>query len=232
MNMKKNKPSKKIELMRFAIAALVVLLSAPVQAEKLIGKASVIDGDTIELHGKKVRLYGIDAPESSQICKNKEGNIYRCGQLAARSLFDIIGKKTVSCIVKDKDRYNRFVAICSVQQTDLNNWIVAQGLALAYRKYSRDYVAAENSARASKLGLWQGEFVNPWDWRKGQRLIVKELDERPNCLIKGNISSSGKIYHTPSSRWYQTTKVDVSKGERWFCSEAEALAAGWRAPKK
>ena len=107
---------------------------------------------------------------------------------------------------------------------------VMEGLALAYRRYSRDYVEAEKEARKRNVGMWQGEFVKPWDWRKGQRLATNKPAKSGNCLTKGNISGSGKIYHIPGSKWYDKTKINKGKGERWFCSEAEARAAGWRAP--
>ena len=106
-----------------------------------------------------------------------------------------------------------------------------EGLALAYRQYSKDYVLAEKTARNAKKGLWQGDFIKPWDWRKGKRLVANSSTNTNKCKIKGNISSSGKIYHTPKSKWYNKTKINTGKGERWFCTEAEARAAGWRAPK-
>ena len=105
-----------------------------------------------------------------------------------------------------------------------------EGLALAYRRYSRDYVEAEKEARKRNVGMWQGEFVKPWDWRKGKRLATNKPATSENCLIKGNISGSGKIYHIPGSKWYDKTKINKDKGERWVCSEAETREAGGRAP--
>ncbi|MBT4016600.1 MAG: hypothetical protein HOE62_01525 [Alphaproteobacteria bacterium] len=86
------------------------------------------------------------------------------------------------------------------------------------------------------LGIWQGEFVKPWDWRRGVRLqstsaASDKASVVSGCKIKGNISKSGKIYHVPGSRWYDQTNIDASVGEKWFCSVSEAEQAGWRAPK-
>jgi len=105
-----------------------------------------------------------------------------------------------------------------------------------YRRYSTRYVADEDTAYAAKQGMWQGEFVKPWDWRKGVRLqSASEVSDRASrssgCRIKDNVSKSGRIYHVPGSRWYGRTKIDAGVGEQMFCSVSEAEEAGWRAPK-
>ena len=128
----------------------------------------MIDGDTIEIHGQRVRLFGIDAPESRQTCE-ADRQIYRCGQKAALALADRIGQQTVACQQRDIDRYGRIVAICSASGEDLNAWLVSQGWALAYRHYSTAYVGDEDAARTAPLGIWSGTFTAPWDWRRGDR---------------------------------------------------------------
>ena len=110
------------------------------------------------------------------------------------------------------------------------------GWAFAYRRYSTRYIADEEATRAAKQGMWEGEFVKPWDWRRGMRLqsasAASDRASAPSgCRIKGNISKSGRIYHLPGSRWYDRTKIDAGKGEKWFCSVGDAVRAGWRAPK-
>jgi len=210
---------------------IVALLALPVQADVLSGRVSVIDGDTFEMHGKRIRLHGIDAPESGQQCKGANGKTYRCGQMAAKQMSGYVSGQTVNCEILDKDRYGRFIARCLVNGTDVNELLVKEGWALAYRQYSKDYVRAEAKAKLDNIGLWQGQFVEPWDWRRGKRLTKATVPKTNDCIIKGNISSSGKIYHTPSSPWYARTKINTAKGERWFCSEEEAEAAGWRAPR-
>ena len=206
-------------------------LALPLQADVVSGRVSVIDGDTLEMHGKRIRLHGIDAPESGQQCKDVNGTTYRCGQMAAKQMSGYVSGKTVNCEILDKDRYGRFIARCLANGADVNELLVQDGWALAYRQYSKDYASAEGQAKRDKVGLWQGQFVEPWNWRRGERLADATMHEDSDCLIKGNISSNGKIYHTPSSPWYARTKINTAKGERWFCSAEEAEAAGWRAPR-
>lgn len=153
-----------LTLVLWAVTSIVT----PAAAESLVvGVASVIDGDTIEIHGQRIRLHGIDAPEGGQRCK-RDGRQYRCGQEAALALADKIGRRTVRCQQTDVDRYGRIVAVCRLGEEDLNAWLVLQGYAVAYRRYSMDYVAAEKIARSQRRGLWAGEFKLPWLWRRGQ----------------------------------------------------------------
>lgn len=220
---------------RWSVPFMVAIALASTSAsanQPVIGQASVIDGDTIEIHDTRIRLHGIDAPESGQLCRIN-AKPFRCGQLSAQALANKIGRQTVTCDPRDTDRYGRTVAVCSAGGANLNAWMVREGWALAYRQYSLDYVNAENAASASKRNLWQSEFQPPWEWRRQQRVEApapkREHGAQPECTIKGNISSRGeRIYHVPGAEHYVSTRIDTSKGERWFCSEAEARAAGWR----
>jgi len=223
--------SVKSNLFYALIVSIVSIAALPVASETVTGRVSVIDGDTFEMHGERIRLHGIDAPESGQSCKDVNGKTYRCGQMAAKQMSGYVSDETVNCEIIDKDRYGRFIAKCLVNGTDINELLVKGGWALAYLQYSTDYVSAEGQAKGENIGLWQGEFVEPWNWRRGERLENATVQKDSDCLIKGNISSSGKIYHLPSSPWYARTKINTSKGERWFCTKEEAEAAGWRAPR-
>jgi endonuclease YncB( thermonuclease family) len=208
----------------------VTLLSPPAAAAILTGIASIIDGDTLEIHGERVRLFGIDAPESRQLCR-QGGKPVRCGQAAANALDALVGRRAVSCAAKDRDRYGRTVAVCRLGNTDLNDWMVRRGHAVAYTHYSKAYVPAEAEARDARRGLWAGTFQRPEDWRREQR-GGQEPQAAPdaNCRVKGNIGASGRrIYHLPGQRDYDRTRIDERKGERWFCSESEARDAGWQA---
>lgn len=126
----------------------------------------MIDGDTLEIRGERIRLFGIDACESRQLCEDASGRSYRCGQQAALALADRIGRGTVRCEGKTRDRYGRLVATCYLGSEDLDAWMVSQGLALAFRKYSARYVPQEDAARLAKRGLWAGSFEAPWEWRR------------------------------------------------------------------
>jgi len=151
----------------------LIVLSAPseVRAATVVlnGVARVIDGDTLELQGERVRLHGIDAPETHQRCRDPHGQWYACGQQATARLRSGIGNRPVTCTVSTRDRYGRVIGVCHADGVDLNARLVREGLALAYRRYSSDYIAEEAQARAGRHGVWAGSFVAPWDWRKGVR---------------------------------------------------------------
>jgi endonuclease YncB( thermonuclease family) len=148
------------------MALLLATMPIPAAAETLVGQASVIDGDTLEIHGERIRMLGIDAPESRQVCINADGVKYRCGKDAAFALSDRIGHATVECRGDERDRYKRLIAICSVGNIDLSAWMVEEGYAVAYRRYSQAYAAQEEEAKAANRRLWAGQFQMPWDWRK------------------------------------------------------------------
>ena len=133
----------------------------------IVGVASVIDGDTIEIHGRRIRLEGIDAPESKQTCI-RDGVAERCGQQAALHLSDRIGRLVVSCEPTGTDRYGRTLAICSEGGEDLNGMMVRDGMAVAYRAFSSRYVDEEDGARDLRRGIWATDFEAPWDWRRKQ----------------------------------------------------------------
>jgi len=169
--------------------AVAVLLAAPIgvfaASDHIVGVATVIDGDTIEIHSQRIRLHGIDAPESAQECHRGDGSAWRCGRQAALALHDLIGRRPVTCARQDTDRYRRIVAKCSVGDTDINAWLVTNGWAVAYRRYSSDYVGAETMARAGTRGIWSGEFAMPWDWRRDKRSDTRtQAKKRGELLVQ------------------------------------------------
>jgi endonuclease YncB( thermonuclease family) len=143
---------------------LAILLPRLACAETVEGTARIIDGDTIEIKDQKIRLWGIDAPELAQRC-TEDDVLYPCGLDASHALARRIGRKLVSCTRRDTDRYGRMVALCRVEDLDISQWMVTQGQAIAFRKYSLDYVAEEDQAREAKVGIWAGEFQDPSDFR-------------------------------------------------------------------
>jgi endonuclease YncB( thermonuclease family) len=212
--------------------------ATPVQGS-VEGRASVIDGDTLDVHGERIRLFGVDAPESAQLCADAEGAEWRCGQRAALALSDRIGTAPLTCTRVDRDQYGRTVAKCRARDQDINAWLVESGWAVAYRAYSKDYEKQEQKARAARNGVWQGAFTLPWEWRAGRRrpaattaAAAPVAPAEPGCTIKGNRNARGEcLYHLPGSPDYARTVITPAKGERYFCTAEAALAAGCRAAR-
>lgn len=163
-----------------ALAALIALLAAPLPAdarrgEIVAGQASVVDGDTLAIRGERIRLHGIDAPERGQRCWTAQGAEFRCGVVVARALDEHIAGRNVACQVMDVDRWGRLIGRCdapaarsgSVSGT-LNRALARAGYVYATPRYSRDYVADVDRARAAGAGLWAGQFEDPAAFRRRQ----------------------------------------------------------------
>ncbi len=223
-------------LAALGIAAFLALPSQGPRASAGVfaGVPRVIDGDGLEVDGRSLRLYGLDAPEIGQECIGGAGapvtGAFDCGRWARDALVARIGGASVACTQIDLDRYDRPVVRCDLGGADLNAALVREGYALAYRRYSGDYIAAEEAARAARAGLWSTTMQSPEDYRRAPEPEV--LPVVAGCGIKGNISGNGRIYHMPGQADYARTRIDEGAGERWFCSEAEAVAAGWRAARR
>jgi endonuclease YncB( thermonuclease family) len=200
------------------------------QAMELAGPARVVDGDTLEIGTQTIRIHGIDAPEASQICLLPKGT-WDCSSAAVNVLRAIVEGKEVRCAGHEFDQYRRLIAHCATDEVpDIGAQLVASGLAWAFIKYSNNYAGLEKGPRAKRIGIWQSKTQPPWEYRARRWETATKLATE-GCPIKGNINAKGeRIYHAPWSKHYARTKVDPSKGERWFCTEAEAKAAGWRAP--
>ena len=125
----------------------------------------IIDGDTIHLNNEKIRFTGIDSPELKQTC-NKNSEIIYCGIKAKQLLIDKIGKNNITCIREGKDQYKRTLAECFVNDLSLSRFLVREGYAFAYRKYSKKFIKDENFAKKNNMGMWSMKFDYPWDWRK------------------------------------------------------------------
>jgi endonuclease YncB( thermonuclease family) len=210
----------------------------------LVGRASITDADTITIGVHEVRFHGIDAPESSQRCKDAEGRTYPCGRIAAKALNEFLAaSRPTTCEFVEWDKYGRFVGNCRrADGVSVSVWLVQNGHAMDWPLHSNGIFAADQAAaRAKRIGIWQGEVQPPWEYRAERRAgknsvtnsVAPQSLMSGSCNIKGNISSKGeRIYHVPGQRDYNKTKIDRSKGERIFCSEAEARQAGWRRAKR
>jgi endonuclease YncB( thermonuclease family) len=184
-------------MIRAALFLFAVLLPTAALAQDLVaGRASVVDGDSLEIHGARIRIHGIDAPESGQWC-SRDQIAYRCGQEAAFALADKIGLKVVSCVRRDTDRYGRMMAVCTAGGEDLGGWLVSQGYAIAFRRYSLEYVATEDCAREARRGLWAGEFEKPEDFRRQGRTASRMRQPhgpavRHACICPGDVDAAGR----------------------------------------
>ena len=209
-----------------ALVLLVLFLSPPALAEGVAGTARVTDGDSLRIGAVRIRLHGIDAPELDQTCTDAAGRDWACGLWARDRLARLAEGRRLACEAVEVDAYERLVARCEVQGRDIAAAMVAEGAATAYARYSDRYLAEEGAARRAGLGLWRGGFAAPEDHRRGAE---EAQAGHGGCRVKGNISGSGrKLYHVPGGRDYAATRIDPDRGERWFCTEAEARAAGWQ----
>lgn len=222
----------RLRLAAALLAWLALGTLAPALSLQANGIATAIDADTLDVEGgPRVRLFGIDAPEVAQRCKRPDGREWRCGIEARNRLADLVDGIEVQCAGDEFDDYQRLLARCSVGGVEVNALLIREGLAWAFLKYSRAYVDLEAIARARHLGIWSGTAQPAWEYR-AKRWEVAAATAPQGCPIKGNISRGGdRIYHAPWSPWYDRTSIDSAAGERWFCNEAQAINAGWWAPK-
>ena len=134
--------------------AATCLCASTAFADNFTGQASIIDGDTLEIHGTRIRLSGIDAPESSQLCRGDDSVQYRCGAKAANDLDSLLNKRPIDCAPVSLDQYRRTVAVCSVDGVDLAEWLVRNGLALDWPQYSKGkYDKAQRDAEHAGRGI-------------------------------------------------------------------------------
>lgn len=234
------------------IVSFCLLLAGPLFAAEVTGVPQIVDADTVYVGTQKVRLSGVDAPETEQVCLNSRGQNSNCGIEAKNRLQAHSGSRPWSCQLSGTDRYGRSLGTCSIEGEDVSRWLVRNGWALAFRRYSTAYIADEDYARDHKSGLWSGAFIAPWDWRhrSAKTTILGALDvpadaqqklispkvagdpPSPACVIKGNMGRRDQcIYHLPGGRFYDQLQMEPARSRRWFCSEAEADAAGCRKSK-
>lgn len=222
-------------MLRICSLIVLILVPAAALAQGFGGAVRVIDGDTLDVGGTRVRLHGIDAPEVRQSCIDTDGLRWDCGTWVADQLRKRIGGRNGRCDTVDTDRYGRTVARCSVAGQDVGRMLVRDGLALAYREYSMAYDLDEKAAVIAGRGLHGHVMMRPADYRRARRAerAADNAAPDPACPIKGNMGRKGtRIYHMPGQADYAATVIRREQGERWFCTEADARRAGWRRARR
>jgi endonuclease YncB( thermonuclease family) len=231
---------------------LAFAIAGSAQSAGISGIPRVVDGDTIAIGDFKIRLEGIDAPETDQVCLDRDARKWACGIAARDRLIEHVNGRRIECVPSGSDHYGRTLAVCKIGEESLNAWMVHEGWAMAFVKYSTAYLSDEEQARRAQRGLWGGAFIAPWDWRHrdrgteirgalvvpitAQTILLEPVSAAeapsPNCTIKGNVNRQGeRIYHMPGGASYSSVNMEVA-GKRWFCTEEEAKAAGWRPAKR
>ena len=149
----------------FSIFFSLVFFLNQAFGKTIYGKAKIIDGDTIHIGNNKIRLHAIDAPEKKQRC-TKDSKKWSCGLESTRFLKNLIGDNQIECVTNGMDKYNRYIGVCYKNGIDLNSQMVINGWAIAYRFYSIKYSEEEDLAKLNKVGIWIGEFEEPYLYRK------------------------------------------------------------------
>lgn len=213
------------------LCSLLVLFLIPTLAQAdLRGPIRVIDADTIDVGAVRVRLHAIDAPEMDQTCETEHGLPFACGVWVTKQIRKRFEGRIARCFQRDTDRHGRVVAVCAVEGVDMGAHLVSSGLAFAYRRYGMDYDLDEKAAYIAGRGLHGFRVQSPAQFRKAR--VKGRIPPDPSCRIKGNISKNGRIFHVPGQAFYEQTGINPARGERWFCSTAQALRAGWRAARR
>lgn len=230
--------------MRSRVALLLVILAilfagnrGTLSTQSSAERARVIDGDTLQVEGAVVQLYGIDAPELGQLCESN-GRLWHCGVEAALALSKLLtlNQSSLQCSPWSKDGRSApdpppatTVEVCEVGDEDLAVLMLHNGHALALPGAFPDYADAERQARDAKLGVWHSDFVAPWDWRAGIQSPNRRSDSIRECTVKGALGADRQpLYYVPTDPEYQAITIDPEQGDTMFCSDDEARQAGWR----
>jgi endonuclease YncB( thermonuclease family) len=228
--------------MKCPLCSVLVAIALPTcaVAQPIVGNAETIDGDTLAIGQTKIRLYGIDAPEIDQTCSRDELE-WACGEEASHQLRDLVAGRQVTCHGSEIDQFGRTLAVCDAGGLELNRTMVEYGWAVAFRRYSDAYASAEFTAKSNRAGIWASAFALPEEWRAEKAFQVDQASANSkagqqrtlpraaplasgSCHIKGNRNRKGQwIYHLPGMPYY-----DATRPEEWFCTEAQARAAGYR----
>jgi len=207
-----------------SIASLVGLPFAG--ARTISGRASVLDAARLRIGDTVVRLDGIEPPERAQICRQANGRRWRCGDAAVASLVRLVNGRHVTCEITEGEAGAAADGTCNVRQSDVGATLVRAGAVFAQSGLLARYASIESEAKTAKAGLWRGTVERPSEWR--DRIWAEARKRAPDgCPIKGHVSRGVRTYLVPGQVRYDRVRVNKARGGRWFCSENEAIAAGW-----
>jgi endonuclease YncB( thermonuclease family) len=195
------------------------------QDNVIAGRASATSGDLLRVGNKLVRLAGIEAPQPAQPCLNSKGRRWSCAASARDALYRLVRGRRVACELKDASGSTPPLAHCRTADTDIAAALVRKGHVFAGEDGT--YAGDEEAARANKAGLWQGQAERPGLWRSKVWEEAKRTSPE-GCPIKGIVRRGNRIYAMPWSEGYSGRSIRKVRGERWFCSEDEARAAGFK----
>ncbi len=204
-------------------------VTMPGRSTGIEGRAQALAGDALRLNGITYKLSGIEAPERAQACMRPGKRRWRCGEAAQNALERLVRSKTTVCVPSGSpDPAGRIAAACTVEAKDVAADLVRDGHVFAISSMFGGYGALETEARQKKAGIWNGEADRPSENRAKIWEAAKKSSPE-GCPIKGTIGQSGaKLYVVPGAREYRKANVRTAKGERWFCTEADAISAGWK----
>ena len=214
------------------IFMLSIFLGASlVSLAEIVGPAVVVDGDTLEINGQQIRLFGIDAPEAAQTLPLATGGQDFFGRGAALVLRSLLEEGEIRCEPTNKhDKRGAMLATCFSGKTDLGAEMIERGMAWTPPEGQSPYKKLEDVARTKRLGFWRDQLERPWFYRRRKQFSAGS-DAPKGCAFKATVDRKGsRIYFSPWSPWYRKFDMDLARGDKWFCSEPEEIAAGWKSP--
>ncbi len=200
---------------------------SPFSSEPIKGRASTLTGNLVRVGGQVIQLYGVEAPEPSQRCRTRRGRWWRCGSRARSTLAGLVNGRTLKCEVMGHDDSGRALGHCFAGRRDVGGTLIRRGVVFVSANHPRGYRKLEATARKARKGFWGSKVQRPSEYR-AKRWAAAKRQAPDGCPIKGNVTSRGKVYVLPWSSNYRRIRIQMKRGERWFCTEREAIQAGWK----
>ena len=213
------------------LGSLTAALPFASTAQIIEGRGAVVGADLVRVGNAVVRLDGIDAPAREQVCTGARNKRWRCNDTAVQALAKLVNGRPLKCETRGKDAAGNAQGTCMDGAKDIGAELVKGGHVFAATGFLARYASAETEARSTKLGLWSGDNERPAEWRAKMWADAKKRAPQ-GCPIKGQVAGAARTYVLPWSAEYERVRVVEARGGRWFCSEDEAIAAGWKGSGK